>query len=238
MKNGVYNKVEQKMVDDTINIINPMVEANTTVNVPFASREAIKNFTEWADPWNPLFADEDYAKETAYGCRIAPPHFLESVNSLVIWPPHPEEGFLDHDYAGDYFEYDRPIKVGDEFTVKRKINTLEDITEQVGDGLRHFAFGNNLCSVFDKEGKRVGYSETLVGLTLRDAPNVPNLEGLLHTGRVGLYQRYYPRRADPRQRDPLLGRRTAGRKAHSCHAWTDHHLGYGRILCSKTRSSL
>ena len=180
MKNGVYNKVEQKMVDDTINIINPMVEANTTVNVPFASRDAIKNFTEWADPWNPLFADEEYAKETAYGCRIAPPHFLESVNSLVIWPPHPEEGFLDHDYAGDYFEYDRPIKVGDEFTVKRKINTLEDITEQVGDGLRHFAFGNNLCSVFDKEGKRVGYSETLVGLTLRDAPNVPNLEGSIY----------------------------------------------------------
>ncbi|MBQ9031282.1 MAG: hypothetical protein IJ106_07500 [Parasporobacterium sp.] len=164
MKNGVYNAVEQAIVDEVNNIISPATAANKTVNVPVATQDAIRNFTEWVDPWNPLFKDG----------TIAPPHFLESVNSLTVWPPHPAEGFLDHDYAGDYFEYDRPIRAGDSFTVSRSRNIIEDISEQVGDGLRHFAFCNNFCDVFDAAGRRVGRSETLVGLTLRPQPNVPD----------------------------------------------------------------
>lgn len=175
MKNGVYNAVEQAIVDEVHNKISPATAANTTVNVPVATEDAIRNFTEWVDPWNPLYCDPAYAKASRYGSVIAPPHFLESVNSLTVWPPHPSKGFMDHDYAGDYFEYDRPIRVGDTFTVKRQANTLEDVSEQIGDGLRHFAFGNNNCDVFDGVGKRVGHSETLVGLTLRPEPNIPDL---------------------------------------------------------------
>ena len=175
MQNGIYDAVEQAIVDEVHNKISPEVAANTTVNVPKATEDAIRNFTEWVDPWNPLFSDPEYAKQSKYGTIIAPPHFLESVNSLTVWPPHPAKGFMDHDYAGDYFEYDRPIRVGDTFTVKREANILEDVSEQIGDGLRHFAFGNNFCDVFDAEGKRVGRSETLVGLTLRPEPNVPDL---------------------------------------------------------------
>lgn len=174
MKNGVYNSVEQAIVDEVHNKISPEVAANATVNVPEATPDAVRSFTEWVDPWNPLYSDPSYAKQHC-GAVIAPPHFLESVNSLTVWPPHPAEGFMDHDYAGDYFEYDRPIRVGDRFHVKRHHNILEDVSEQIGDGLRHFAFGNNFCDVFDAEGKRVGRSETLVGLTLRPEPNAPDL---------------------------------------------------------------
>lgn len=175
MKNGVYNTVEQAIVDEVHNKITPETAANTTVNLPVATRDAIRNFTEWVDPWNPLFNDPERGRLAGYGGLIAPPHFLESVNSYTVWPPHPTQGFLDHDYAGDYFEYDRPIQVGDRFTVKRKGNTLEDLSEQIDNGLRHWGFANNNCSVFDENGNRVGHSETLVGLTLRPAPNIPDL---------------------------------------------------------------
>ena len=184
IKNGVYNPIEQAIVDEVHNKISPETAANTTVNVQEATYDAVRNFTEWVDPWNPLFCDSDYAKASRYGAVIAPPHFLESVNSLTIWPPHPAEGFMDHDYAGDYFEYDRPIRVGDRFSVKRQANTLEDVSEQVGDGLRHFAFGNNFCDVFDDAGARVGHSETLVGLTLRPEPSTPDLGRFPYTDHV------------------------------------------------------
>ena len=136
MKNGVYNAVEQAIVDEVHNKITPETAANTTVNLPVATRDAIRNFTEWVDPWNPLFNDPERGRLAGYGGLIAPPHFLESVNSYTVWPPHPTQGFLDHDYAGDYFEYDRPIQVGDRFTVKRKGNTLEDLSEQIDNGLK------------------------------------------------------------------------------------------------------
>ena len=67
MKNGVYNTVEQAIVDEVHNKITPETAANTTVNLPVATRDAIRNFTEWVDPWNPLFNDSERGRLAGYG---------------------------------------------------------------------------------------------------------------------------------------------------------------------------
>ncbi|MCD8152937.1 MAG: MaoC family dehydratase N-terminal domain-containing protein [Clostridiales bacterium] len=176
MKNGNYNKVEQEFVDTIRNVVNKEVAKNSMVNISEATRDAILNYSEWADPWNPLYSDPEYAKNTSYGKLPAPPHFLEVVNSLTVWPPHPAEGFMDHDYAGDYMEYKKPILVGDTFTLTREENLLEEISEELDDENRHFAFTSNRSHVMNQTGEEIGFSEQLVSLTLREKPSEMDLD--------------------------------------------------------------
>ena len=175
MKNGGYNAVEQKFLDYIDNVIKPASAASTDVNVPVATEEAIKIFSEWADPWNPVFHDPEYGKQTKYGSIIAPPHFMESISSWMMWPMQPETGFMDHDYAGDYYEYFKPVKPGDSFTIRRDPVEYEEISEDFGGDLRTFAFFNNRCHVFGSDGEPVANLEMILNLILRPEPNYVDL---------------------------------------------------------------
>lgn len=100
------------------------VDLNTQRFVVEATRDNIKNFADAVGDANPLWINEEYAKESRYKGIIAPPTFLYNINhgtGLALAPPGkspPKESALL--YAGAELEFFRPIRLGDEFTVKGK----------------------------------------------------------------------------------------------------------------------
>jgi hypothetical protein len=80
------------------------------------TRDSIKHFVDGIGDINPLYRSKDYALKTKYGCLIAPPTFLETIN----YSQHPKgvpsgvEGFL----SGFEWEYFRPVCEGDEYNAR------------------------------------------------------------------------------------------------------------------------
>ena len=84
---------------------------NTEVRI-----DLIRHFVDGIGDINPLFRDREYAKNTKYGCLLAPPGFLETIN----YAQHPEgvppgvRGFL----SGSQWQYFRPVCEGDVYTAR------------------------------------------------------------------------------------------------------------------------
>lgn len=89
-----------------------------------ATRDSIRQFAHGIGDTNPLWTDEKYAKNTEYGCIVAPPLFLTS----IYWPAG-GTGFpgIHAWHAGNDWEFYKPIFIGDEFTYT---NTIVDIVEK------------------------------------------------------------------------------------------------------------
>ena len=75
---------------------------------------------------NPLYRDEGVGRRSRYGCVIAPPSWLYSVDMTDVAP---KLRGIHTIYAGAEWEWYRVIKVGDEITVSAK---LIDIKEKKG----------------------------------------------------------------------------------------------------------
>jgi acyl dehydratase len=97
-----------------------------------ATRDNIKNFADAVGDNNPLWIDEEYAGKSRFGEITAPPTFLYNVShgsSPVLSPPGtPPVMSLSLLYAGAELEFFRPIRLGDEFSVKGK--ALDIISKQ------------------------------------------------------------------------------------------------------------
>ncbi|PKB63626.1 MAG: hypothetical protein BZY80_06385 [SAR202 cluster bacterium Io17-Chloro-G2] len=89
---------------------------------------AIIKFAQAIGDDNPVFNDEEAARETHYGGIIAPPTFLRSVDSSrpVLPFDFPFNRRLD---GGSEWEYFEPIRSGDRITAVARI---EDISERTG----------------------------------------------------------------------------------------------------------
>jgi hypothetical protein len=76
--------------------------------------DSIRHFVDGIGDINPLYRDFIHARNSKYGCLVAPPAFLETIN----YSQHPEsipsgiEGFL----SGFEWQYYRPICAGDEYS--------------------------------------------------------------------------------------------------------------------------
>jgi acyl dehydratase len=78
-----------------------------------ASKTAIRNYVNGIGDFNPLYRDEDYAKETRYGHLIAPPNWLYSVFPTWVSVGLPGvHGF----HSGNDWEFYKPIFAGDTIT--------------------------------------------------------------------------------------------------------------------------
>ena len=93
-------------------------------------RSMIKRFAEAIEDPNPLWQDEEYARNARNGGIVAPPGFLIS---LMMRGPMPELPFelpftrlLD---GGGEWEYFKPIRPGDVITV---VTRLADVMEREG----------------------------------------------------------------------------------------------------------
>lgn len=97
-----------------------------------ATRDAIRHFAEGIGDLNPLWVDEDYARETRYGCIIAPPTFPYSCSSGPLYIRSaksrgtglPGMGGM---WAGDSWEFFQPVRLND--TLKGTVKLL-DILEK------------------------------------------------------------------------------------------------------------
>jgi acyl dehydratase len=94
-----------------------------------ATRDNIKNFADAVGDANPLWINEAYAAKSRFGGITSPPTFLYNVNhgsAPALAPPgRPPRMDLALLYAGAELEFFRPIRLGDEFTVKGKSTGIE-----------------------------------------------------------------------------------------------------------------
>jgi len=77
-----------------------------------ASKDGIRHFVEGIGDDNPLFRDEQYAKNTRYGKIIAPGCYLYTIQWVPFGSGMPGVHAW---YSGGDWEWYRPILVGDEF---------------------------------------------------------------------------------------------------------------------------
>jgi acyl dehydratase len=107
-----------------------------------ATKELIFHMACAADYDNPLWRDENYAKNTRWGGIIAPPVFQHCISHRAgLWCPlnvPPELGTLDLAFRGDYWDFFKPVRVNDSFRVWVGRPEIEDITLSVENAARRF----------------------------------------------------------------------------------------------------
>ena len=94
-----------------------------------ATKERILRFVKAVGETNPIFSDEQAAKEAGYDSVIAPPAFA---NLCILGSERPDPkvqfGNLSF-FAGQALEYHLPIKPGDKITAR---TALEDVYPKTG----------------------------------------------------------------------------------------------------------
>ena len=116
-------KITDDMIDWVRSLIGVELRPRGVLFNTEATRDAIRLFLEGIADRNPLYRDEEYAKQTQYQTLVAPPNFLYSVYApggggmnVGNWLP-PGNG-MD---GGVDWEWYRPIRLGDSFTYAQKI---------------------------------------------------------------------------------------------------------------------
>ena len=121
-----------------------------------ATRDNIKNFAEAVGDNNPLWINEEYARKSRFGMITAPPTFLYNIthgsspsSTISGAPPRKDLGLL---YAGAELEFFRPIRLGDEFTVKGK---SVDIIRKQSKALGPMLFATGEASYYNQRNELV-----------------------------------------------------------------------------------
>ena len=137
---GVYSRYEQEMTASFERFGDALEGLDTNPTGKHVTEESIKAFAGWADRWNILWHDEEYAKKTRWGGLIAYPLFQDNIGGIVFFPElDPASGqFVYHDFLGEDWSNLGVVRPGDTLTVYRRHPTLTDITAD-GGGERRFA---------------------------------------------------------------------------------------------------
>lgn len=133
-----------------------------------ASPDAVRQFCWGIGDDNPLFCDPSYAADTQWGCGIAPGCFLYSVDSTVVAPKLRGIQWL---YAGTDWEWYRPIRHRDSFSVRAR---LLDAVEKRGRKAQAFIIQSGEVLFTNQRGELVGRA---LGHTAR-TPRSKAREGL------------------------------------------------------------
>lgn len=88
-----------------------------------ASRIAIVRFARGIGDRNRLWLDEEYGKGTMWGCMIAPPTWLYSVDNTVVAP---KLRGIHSVYVGAEWEFERPVRVGDKIVADAMLIGTEE----------------------------------------------------------------------------------------------------------------
>jgi len=88
-----------------------------------ATRDGIRHFALGIGDENPLWLDEDYAAKSPHGGLMAPPSILFAMNRTA-WGARGLRG-IHSMFSGAYFEWRRPIRLGDRLTSKTILKDIE-----------------------------------------------------------------------------------------------------------------
>lgn len=137
-KCGVYNEGEKKLLE----VFERFARQRAGWVRPMRIREATRdNISLWAQVFdypNPLWRDEEYAKDSRWGGIIAPPFYQEGI-MLVSWMPDPvpEAGFpAGGGMLGEDWDFYTPVRIGDSFKIWREKPFLRDISTEDSDQRR------------------------------------------------------------------------------------------------------
>ncbi|OGO00140.1 MAG: hypothetical protein A2Y58_06165, partial [Chloroflexi bacterium RBG_13_51_52] len=128
-----------------------------------ASKDNIKNFADAVGDANPLWINEEYARKSCFRGITAPPTFLYNVNhgtGPALAPPGkspPRDSALL--YAGAELEFFRPIRLGDEFTVKGK---SVDIYGKQSKTLGPMLFASGEARYYNQKKESIGVIRTTI----------------------------------------------------------------------------
>ncbi len=117
-----YAKITEEMIERTRSRIGEVFVPTEPYFNTAATRDTIRHFVQGIGDPNPLWVDEAYAKKTKYGGIVAPPCFLYS----VYWPDAKGACFpgIHGWHAGNDWDFYRPIRVNDSFTILDRITDL------------------------------------------------------------------------------------------------------------------
>ncbi len=85
------------------------------------TQEDVLKFAELSGDFNPIHIDEEYAKNSIFGQRIAHGMLGAAYVSTVIGTKFPGEGTI---YMGQNLKFVRPVYPGDELTIRVEIEQL------------------------------------------------------------------------------------------------------------------
>ena len=88
-----------------------------------ATRDGIRHFAMGIGDENPLWLDETYANQSRFGGLTAPPFILLALNKTA-WGARGLRG-IHSMFSGSYFEWKRPIKLGERITSKTILKDIE-----------------------------------------------------------------------------------------------------------------
>ncbi len=87
------------------------------------SEEMIRGFAEISGDVNPVHLDEDFARGTIFGERIAHGILVTGLISNVLGNQLPGAGSI---YASQSVTFIRPVKIGDEITASVEVIEMEE----------------------------------------------------------------------------------------------------------------
>jgi acyl dehydratase len=116
-----------------------------------STKDGIRHFAQGVGDSNPLFSDENYAKNTKYGAIIAPGAYLYTINWINMGYGGPGiHGF----YSGGDWEWYKPIYSGDEYKVVGVFRDLVPKKGQMGGGRTWIDYGDVIY--INQKGEIVG----------------------------------------------------------------------------------
>jgi len=162
------NQYEKKMVDDFYKLAADTLGRKSKPNVSYASPDSAHNFAMWADPWNPLWNDDEYAQKSCWKAPVVPPVYLDCVVTFSFFPSLPPAGgFLTHNFLGEDWEIYRQVYIGDSFTVERKELAMKDISALDGsDKNRTFSGLFSNCEVYNQRNELVAKFKAYMDYTV------------------------------------------------------------------------
>ena len=98
----------------------------------------VRKFADISGDYNPIHLDDDFAKDSMFGARIAHGILTASHISAVIGYIFPGPGWI---YLGQSLQFRAPVKIGD------TINTTVEVTDTVPD--KNIVELSTICKVGD-----------------------------------------------------------------------------------------
>jgi acyl dehydratase len=170
---GVYTEAEQKILDGINQNMESLMGWYKSPEPMVATEESMKNYAYAVDPKNPLWRDENYARNTRWGSIIAVPEFVERIGvSPFLVMPSLEYGYR-YILIGNDDEYFKPIRANDSFRVWRRRGVIKDVTSLDGKGPRTFAVTVEDFDIINQKDELVSNFKHLFQITFFPDPPKP-----------------------------------------------------------------
>lgn len=136
----VYNEAEKRMLEAEEKRFASMAGWYEPKRPMVATEESIRRVGLGVDPWNPLWHDQTYARDTMWGAILGYPTYQGFFGETGIMALHApaEMGQQYMIWMGEDWEFRQPVRPGDTFRILLRRPQIFDVTPPDGTGPRTF----------------------------------------------------------------------------------------------------